>query len=346
MQELLPEQKQRIGLAAGLKCHYKIPSLGQPIPLRIRLVTFKGVGACYLSISQTFERPTKEVSEQSVLIKSKELNLSFKGDRKERFNKAWIYFTFECEREFASNLFVGFGKVKLYKVGKSNSGAKASLMVKSDNEEKKPEFFRIEKILKSAASPSGFKSSMHSRTKTSEEVLRHRLQVKNLKEEREDEGMCNKILNINKKRINKLYDNIVQKMLKKKEHTKKSYMLWIVLSKLFKIARVLHLKRKAAKRSRKEAERRMHKLMRIYIFLKGSLSSIEPDLIKRVQHKLSTYFSKTNLSSIISLHNQTENQALSKSTKIVGWLLDEIDRRQSLNKHVKIYMQSSIKLLL
>lgn len=288
VQELLPEQKHRVELAAGLKCYYKIPSFGQPVPLRIRLVTYKGFRACHLYISQAFERPTREISELAAHIKAKELSLSFKGDRKERFNKSWIYLTFECEREFAAGLMVGFGKVKLYREGKGSSVAK-ELVVKSDNEEKKEELVKAKKVVKLVPPPSVFKSSMHSRAKTSEEVMRHRVQVKSLKEEREDEDMCHKILKINKRKVNRLLDDVMQRKREDIEHTKQCYKYWIVLSRLIKMARLVFHKQKLVRQRKELIEIKLHKLTRIYVFLKSRLGTIEPDFSKRARHRLTTY---------------------------------------------------------
>jgi hypothetical protein len=340
VQELLPEQKQRIELAAGLKCHYKIPSLGQPVPLKIRLASFKGMGSTYLSISQVFERPTKEVSEQTVLVKSKELNVSFKGDRKERFNKGWIYLTFECEREFAAILLVGFGKVKLYKVGKANTSAKASMMVKSEDEEKKEVFFRLEKVLR--FTPSRIKSSMHSRIKTSEEVTRHRLQVKNLKEEREDEERCNIILKINKRKVNRMFDDLLQKKLRQIEDTRKSYMSLMVFSKLFKIAGVLYHKQKEARKKKENMEKKMQKLLRIYVFIKGKLGSIEPDYQQRIQKRLTMYYPHYKCRELIKFSCQNKCLALDRSARVVGWVVDEIDRKKTINQQLQSYLKASI----
>eukprot|EP00826_Nyctotherus_ovalis_P006026 TRINITY_DN11385_c0_g2_i1.p1 TRINITY_DN11385_c0_g2~~TRINITY_DN11385_c0_g2_i1.p1 ORF type:complete len:136 (-),score=29.60 TRINITY_DN11385_c0_g2_i1:135-542(-) len=130
---------------------------------------------------------------------------------------------------------------------------------------------------------------MHCRAKTSEEVMKHRIQVKSLKEEREDEDMCHKILKINKKKVNTLLNDLMQKKREDIKYTKQRYMYWIVLSKLIKMARLLFHKQKLVRQRKELIEIKLHKLTRIYIFLKGKLGTIEPDFYKRTHHRLTTY---------------------------------------------------------
>jgi len=288
VKELLPEHEQRIKLAAGLKCHYKIPSFGQSVPLKICLTSCKNIGSAYLFISQVFERPKREVSEQIVLIKSKRLNVFFKGNEKEKFNKSWIYLTLECEREFAGTLLVEFGKVKFHKVTKANTNERTLMTVKTNDEETKKVFFKFKRPLK--LPPSTIKSSIHSKTKTSEEIIRHRLHVKTLKEEREDEEMCNMILKLHRRKIQKMLDDLVHEKLKEIESNKKSYMSWIGLSKLFKITYILYHKQKRAMREKKNIEKKIQKLVRINVFIKGKFSIIDSNYQKRIQKKLNTYY--------------------------------------------------------
>lgn len=284
LNDLQPNQKQKVELAAGLKCHYRIPSLGQAVPLKIRLVTHMGVGFASLLISQAVERPSREMAEQIVAVMSRVLNVAFSGERRERFGRAWIYLTFESEREFASSLLVGFGKGKLGEIGKPSRSAKVSMIVKSE-EENNEDKIRLDEILGSV--PCGFKSPRHLRRKTSGEIMKHRVKVRLLKEEREGKSMRCKVLMNNKKRINELFEDILEKKLSEYKNAKKGCMLLITLIKLFKLARGMYKKQKLVKKGKEIYEEKLHKLRRIYIFIKSRLGL---SFGERIRHKLGTYF--------------------------------------------------------
>lgn len=252
---LAPDRPEKISLAAGLKCHYKVFTRDQPIPLKLKFVLYKG-GALYLSLSQLFPRPDRNNNDKLLLINSKESCLTYNNDnpRAKFFTIEWVYVTVECDKEAGGVLRGEFGSRK-------KTVREKEAQAQSVEEDK---VVRNQQKLFKVRAPVLVKLAQ---AKDYAAIKTHRKIVLLLRDKREKEYLASKTILMNKKRVNEWYDLILKEKSKSIDEFKQMLISWISLAKTFKIASMLY-KRTGTKVSEKRAmEHRTHNGMTIKVIL-------------------------------------------------------------------------------
>ena len=228
IQLLWAEQQDTINLKPGLKCHYKVSSRDQLIPMKIILSMKKGISSTFLSVSRIIERPTKDNCEKTYIILSKNPCLTFagSGDKMKLFTTNWIYITVECVREVFGTIRINFGGVK--------KAAKVSAMTLIDSSEVDEElepFVPRRKKLSITILPS-------INRKTKEDFVNdeeHRKLVLATERIRRKERQEYKLALIAKKKLDKWNEELIKKKSKEFKRYKKQLELMICLSKIYKM---------------------------------------------------------------------------------------------------------------
>ena len=110
--------QEKVCIAAGNSCHYKINTDDERVPLKIKINVTQGVGYGYLSISQRFERPNKEHCDKVIKLTAKEMSFTFYGINtlKKKFTIDFAYITVESEHYLSLSLECCFGLCICFKL--------------------------------------------------------------------------------------------------------------------------------------------------------------------------------------------------------------------------------------
>lgn len=338
IEELVSEKKTMVMLGTDSMCHYKISLDGQSPPLKLRLLTQKGISSTFLFISQTNKRPNKDRCDVSYLINKGDFYVFLKGDKGKSFATSWLYLGFESYKEFSGNLIIGFAKKKLTLTEKNESSTSKKTMnidklLESPKASRKQALrVRLKAFNKNMFNP---KVIEERKIKTTEEKLRireHRKEVLELKKKYEVEDITRKILYVYKDKVNKLHGLILSEKLREINLAKESTRTWIRLYILVKIARGLYKNHLAVKKQKRNNEKKYFAALRIAVYMKGKFIQVSDTYKERVHRKLIQYFICKKYSGILSIYGQEKRAVFTlTSEKITKFLEKFCELRKVLN---------------
>eukprot|EP00826_Nyctotherus_ovalis_P021173 TRINITY_DN1678_c0_g1_i5.p1 TRINITY_DN1678_c0_g1~~TRINITY_DN1678_c0_g1_i5.p1 ORF type:complete len:363 (+),score=100.98 TRINITY_DN1678_c0_g1_i5:436-1524(+) len=275
---LVPDRPEKIALAAGLKCHYKVLTKDQPIPLKLKFAMYKG-SLLYLSLSQPFPRPDRNNNDKLLLIASKESCLTYNNDnpRAKFFTIECVYVTLECDKEAGGVLRGEFGSRKKT-VREKESQAQSTEEEKTERKQLKEFKVRAPVLVKLV------------QEKDYNAIKTHRKIVLLLRDKRENEYLASRTILMNKKRVSEWYDLILKEKSKSISRFKQMLVSWISLAKTFKIAFMLYGRAETKVSEKRMTEHRTHNGMTIKVILTKIFTDYFGSFKEQLHGKLDKYF--------------------------------------------------------
>ncbi len=111
LKDTLPFQEEKVILEAGLRSNYRIYTKDQTVPMRFRVYVQRGVGACFISLSQRIERPSRERCDKSFALTARERFFLYAGekDHEKAFSSRFMYIGIEAQKPVTLTFVAAFG---------------------------------------------------------------------------------------------------------------------------------------------------------------------------------------------------------------------------------------------
>jgi len=283
---LAANSEQEISLNPGLRCHYKVYSKDQPGPLRIQIVLDQGINSTYISLSESLERPNRNKNDKVFMVANNHSPLTYGGEKEsiKFFQSKYIYITVECEKECFGVMKVSFGKLKPKVRGsvlQKNEELKdftISDPITSRNFIKK-RFFTLRK-----QTVTTYKSKMKHHYVNEKG---HRQKVLISRDLKQDKDVTMALLKYNRKRINEIYNAIIEEKTKELSNINEAMRLWVTIirAKNFGIYLYKHFMYK--KREKEASENVYFTKMRIKIKFHPIIKEFSNEFKDRMGNRIS-----------------------------------------------------------